>query len=137
MTKTITALFHTEQHAIDAANHLEQAGIAKSAIDIWSTPHNLAPLLEDLGVARTDAHAYAEGVQRGASVVIVKDEGPAVDRIIAVLDREGVVDLDEQQAAGRSESLQAEPAAPPVDRASGGTRHGRVRIYFHRTDRPA
>jgi hypothetical protein len=136
MTKTITALFHTEQHAADAAGHLEQAGVARSAIDIWSTPHNLAPLLEDLGVQRTDAQAYAEGVRRGGSVIIVKDEGPAVDRIISILDREGVLDLDQEQAAWRTEGWQ-ETAEAIGGRAPDAPGHGRVRIHFRRTDRPA
>ncbi|MET0429754.1 MAG: hypothetical protein ABW026_14815 [Microvirga sp.] len=136
MTKTITALFHSEQHASDAASHLEQAGVARSAIDIWSTPHNLAPLLEDLGVQRTEAEAYAEGVRRGGSVVIVKDEGAAVDRIITVLDREGVLDLDAEQAAWRAEGRR-ETAELIAGRAPDEPAHGRVRIHFRRTDRPA
>jgi hypothetical protein len=136
MTKTITALFQTEQHATDAANHLEQAGVARSAIDIWSTPHNLPSLLEDLGVQRTEAHAYAEGVMRGGSVIIVKDEGVAVDRIITILDREGVLDLEAEQAAWRSEGRQ-EVAEALVGRAPDAPAHGRVRIHFRRTDRPA
>ncbi len=106
MTKTVTSLFHSAQHAEDAANRLAQAGIPRDAIDIWSTPHNLAPLLEDLGVSRTDAHAYAEGVLRGGSVVIVKCDGAAVRQAVEILDQEGVLDLDEQQAAWRAEGWQ-------------------------------
>ena len=72
MTKTVTSLFHSEHHATTAANRLKQAGIPADAIDIWTTPHNLPPLLEDLGVSRADAYAYQEGVIRGGTVVIVR-----------------------------------------------------------------
>ena len=37
MTKTVTSLFHSELHAIAAANRLEQVGISRDHIDIWST----------------------------------------------------------------------------------------------------
>jgi len=110
MTKTVTALFHSEQHATAAASHLEQAGIPRDRIDIWSTPHNLAPLLEDKGVSRSDAYAYAQGVIRGGSVIIVSCANDRVDQVISVLDREEVLDLDEQQASWRSEGWQEHAA---------------------------
>ncbi len=69
MTKTVTSLFESEQLATAAASRLEQAGISRDSIDLWSTPHNLVPLLEDEGVSRSDAHAYAEGVIRGGTVI--------------------------------------------------------------------
>lgn len=158
MTKTVTSLFHSAQHAEDAANRLAQAGISRDAIDVWSTPHNLAPLLEDLGVSRTDAHAYAEGVLRGGSVVIVKCDGAAVRRAVEILDHEGVMDLDEQQAAWRAEGWQ-EPATDGTTsaRADGDlagspdmtptrtdmaptlpeTGTGRVRVQPRNLERPA
>ncbi|WP_150117673.1 hypothetical protein [Microvirga vignae] len=128
MTKTVTALFHNEQHATSAANRLEQAGIPRDGIDIWSTPHNLAPLLEDEGVSRADAHAYAEGVRRGGSLVIVKCDGE-IDEVVSILDQEGVLDLEEQQALWRSEGWQ-EAAGPAgsltgsANPAQGGTGEG-------------
>jgi hypothetical protein len=166
MTKTVTSLFHSEQHAADAARRLEQAGIPRDAIDIWSTPHNLAPLLEDLGVSRSDAYAYAEGVIRGGSVIIVKCDAAAVGRVVGMLDHEGVLDLDEQRASWRSEGWREDAAAEPAgsgsaetgagdgddltgspdmglartDRAAGPTDEagrGRVRIHRVREERPA
>ena len=95
--KTVTSLFQSEQHAADAVSRLEQAGIRKAGIDIWSTPHNLAPLLEDSGVSRSDADAYVEGVIRGGTLVIVNCTDDEVDRVVRTLDREGLLDLDEQQ----------------------------------------
>ena len=99
MTKTVTALFHSEQHAAAAASRLQQAGIPRDGIDIWSAPINLAPVLEDAGVSRSDAHAYAEGVRRGGSVVIVKCDDNEIDQVVAILDHEGMLDLGEQQTS--------------------------------------
>lgn len=106
MTKTVTSLFHNGQHATTAANRLEQAGIPRDKIDIWSAPINLAPVLEDAGVPRSDAHAYVEGVRRGGSVVIVSCADDRVDEVVHILDDEGVLDLDEQQAPRRTEQDQ-------------------------------
>ena len=123
MTKTVTSLFHTERHARAAADHLEQAGIPRDAIQIWSTPHNLAPLLEDDGVPRADA--YVEGVIRGGSVILVTCDDAEVERVVGILDQEGVLDLDEQQAAWRSEGWEGDQATAQPGEAS----HGRVRIH--------
>jgi len=145
MTKTVTSLFHTDQHAAAAARHLEQAGIPKDEIDIWSTPHNLPPLREDLGVSRADSYAYAEGVIRGGSVVIVKCSEADVARVVAILDQEGVLDLDEQRESWRSEGwLDSEAAKeeatllhPAPSESKNGLGHGRVRIQPRNMDRPA
>jgi hypothetical protein len=130
MTKIITSLFHAEHHATAAADHLVRAGIPRDAIDIWSTPHNLAPLLEDDGVSRADAYAYVEGVIRGGSVILVKCDDAEVDRIVSILDREGVLDLDEQQATWRSGGWDGEPDIARPEEAS----HGRVRIQPRSND---
>lgn len=150
MTKTVTSLFHSEHHANEAASRLKQAGIPASAIDIWTTPHNLAPLLEDLGVSRSDAHAYAEGVIRGGTVVIVKCDAPEVGAVVGILDQEGVLDLDEQQAAWRSEGWEGpgeqaaertEPSEPAhADIEPDRTEvivQGRIRVQSFRVERPA
>ncbi|PVE21783.1 hypothetical protein DC522_24805 [Microvirga sp. KLBC 81] len=114
MTKTVTSLFHSEQHAMEAARRLEQAGIPGDRIDIWSTPHNLAPLLEDAGVSRSDAYAYVEGVLRGGSIVIVSCADHEAGRVGGILDHEGVLDLDKQRASWRSEGWQENATAEPA-----------------------
>ncbi|MGO4524181.1 hypothetical protein AB4097_04880 [Microvirga sp. 2MCAF35] len=150
MTKTVTSLFHSEHHANDAASRLKHAGIPASAIDIWTTPHNLAPLLEDLGVPRTDAHAYAEGVIRGGTVVIVKCDPSDVGTVVDILDREGVLDLDEQRAAWNSEGWEGAAAAEQAGEVRGAPEaaremvdkdrpevvvHGRIRVQSFRVER--
>ena len=119
MTKTVTSLFQSEQLATAAASHLKQAGIPGDAIDIWSTPHNLAPLLEDKGVSRSDAHAYVEGVIRGGSVVIVSCGDHHVDQVVSILDHEEVLDLDGQQTSWRSEGGQEHAAAGLASEPTG------------------
>jgi hypothetical protein len=131
MTKTVTSLFQTEQHATAAATHLEQAGLSRDKIDIWTTPHNLASLLQDEGVSRADAHAYAEGVIRGGTVIIVKCSDAEVGEVVDILDREGVHDLDEQQAAWLAEGWEGQAASDRPE-AMG---HGRVRVQTRRTGR--
>jgi hypothetical protein len=118
MTETVTSLFHSEQHALAAAASLETAGIPRDKIDIWSTPHNLATLLQDGGVSRSDAHAYAEGVIRGGTVIIVSCDRSEVDQVVAILDREGVLDLDEQQASWRSEDSPERAASVSASRSN-------------------
>ncbi|HZH51456.1 MAG TPA: hypothetical protein VEZ16_06185 [Microvirga sp.] len=132
MTKTVTSLFESERHATEAAGRVEQAGIPRDRIDIWSTPHNLAPLLEDLGVSRADAYAYAEGVLRGGSVVIVKCDDVEVGRVVGILDHENVLDLDERRASWRSEGWQEQAAAGQADEAG----HGRFRVLSRDAERP-
>ncbi len=132
MTKTVTSLFDSEQYATEAAKRLEQAGIPRDRIDIWSTPHNLAPLLEDDGLSQADAYAYAEGVMRGGTVVIVKCGAGHIDEVVSILDQEGVLDLEEQKASWRQEGWQ-EADATGVDRPDG-IPHGRVRIHSQPLD---
>jgi hypothetical protein len=154
MMKTVTSLFQSEQHAAAAVSHLEQAGIRKAGIDTWSTPHNLAPLLADEGVSRSDAHAYVEGVLRGGTLVIVRCPDDEVDEAVRVLDREGVLDLEEQQTSWPSEGWQEDAAAEragSLEETSGPGRaspdiavtsradqmsHGRIRIQSGKVERP-
>jgi len=149
MTKTVTSLFHSGQHAATAASRLEQAGIPRDRIDIWSVPINLAPVLEDAGVSRADVQAYVEGVLRGGSVVIVSCADEEVDEVVHILDDEGVLDRDEQQASlhmGESEEpAPVEPTGsitpfPQTGGAASGqqaaSRNG-ARVQSREDDRPA
>jgi hypothetical protein len=134
MIKTVTSLFHSELHAIAAAKHLEQTGISRDDIDIWSTPHNLPPLLEDEGLSRADAYAYAEGVLRGGSVIIVKCNAGDVDRVVGILDQEGVLDLDEQQVTWRSQGWQEDAGATASSSGTPDTTQARTDVVIDRSD---
>jgi uncharacterized protein (TIGR02271 family) len=107
MSKTVTCLYDNQQKASEIVSRLEQAGLSRGDISFYSTPSdNLINDLENDGVPRTDAHAYAEGVRRGGSLVAVECDDDEVDRVIDILDDDGVLDLDEQQTSWRSEGWQ-------------------------------
>lgn len=73
ISKTVTCLYQDQQKGAAIVNRLDQAGISRSGIDVYSDASgNLTDSLENAGVPRSDAHAYAEGVRRGGSLVISK-----------------------------------------------------------------
>lgn len=112
MTKTVTCLYQDQEKAAALVSRLEQAGISRGDIDVYSNASDtLIDDLEDTGVPRSDAYAYAEGVRRGGSLVAVECDDDEVDRVVDILDSEGVLDLDERQAAWRSEGWQGYDAA--------------------------
>ena len=120
MSKTVTCLYQDQQKAAAIVSRLEQAGISRGDISFYSTPSDdLIDDLENDGVPRTDAHAYAEGVRRGGSLVAVECDDDEVDQVIDILDDDGVLDLDEQQTSWRSEGWQGYDAS-----TSGGTTGG-------------
>src|SRR4029453_7596215 len=53
------------------------------------------------GVDGADAHTSAEGIRRGGTLVTVRAEEAQADRVIAILDDEGTVNLDDRAAAWR------------------------------------
>jgi uncharacterized protein (TIGR02271 family) len=117
MSKTVTCLYQDQQKASEIVSRLEQAGISRGDISFYSTPSdNLIDDLENDGVPRTDAYAYAEGVRRGGSLVAVECDDGEIDQVIDILDDDGILDLDEQETSWRSEGWQGYDASP-----SGGT----------------
>src|SRR5919107_1957949 len=111
MSKTVTCLYQDQQKASEIVSRLEQAGLSRGDISFYSTfSDNLIDDLENDGVPRSDAHAYAEGVRRGASLVAVECDEDEVDQVISILD-DDVLDLDEQQTSSRSEGWQGHDAS--------------------------
>jgi uncharacterized protein (TIGR02271 family) len=120
MSKTITCLYQDQQKASEIVSRLEEAGIARGDISFYSTPSdNLIDDLENDGLPRTDAHAYAEGVRRGGSLVAVECDDDEVDRVIDILDDDGILDLDEQQTSWRSEGWQGYDASTSSSTTGG------------------
>jgi uncharacterized protein (TIGR02271 family) len=108
MSKTVTCLYQDQQKASEIVSRLEQAGVSRGGIDVYSdASDNLMNALENAGVPSSDAHAYAEGVRRGGSLVAVECDDDEVERVIDILDDDGVLDLDEQQTSWRSEGWQS------------------------------
>jgi uncharacterized protein (TIGR02271 family) len=115
MSKTVTSLFHDHHTANATVSRLEQAGISRGNVTVYSgASTDLSSVLPDLGVPASDAHAYAEGVRRGGSLVTVRCDEGEVDQVIDILDGdEGILDLDEQQTSWRSEGWQSHEHSTP------------------------
>ena len=129
MTKTVTCLFDSEQHATAAAKDLEEVGIAPGDCDIWSTPHNLDSMLEDGGVGHATANAYVEGVIQGGTVLIVTCDDDAVAKVVDILDREGIPipgAMERAEGAAPSVAAEAEAASPSEPESVG---QGRVHVH--------
>ena len=58
--------------------------------------------LVDAGLSEDEAHAYAEGIRRGSTMVSVRVDD-AADRALDILDDEGTVNMDQRTAQWRNE----------------------------------
>jgi len=124
MDKTVTCLFNSEAQASSIISRLEDAGLSRGKICMFSNSGNnrfwddspsltdgesgsdndrVEHYLRNNGVPSDDAHAYAEGVRRGHTLVAVRCDDNEVDWVVDILDDDDVVDLDERQDAWRSE----------------------------------
>ena len=59
--------------------------------------------LVDVGVSEEDAHAYAEGVRRGGTLVTVKADESMTHQVTDILDRDGTIDMDDRAQQWRGE----------------------------------
>ena len=93
------------------ASTLVGAGIGAAA-------GGLVGSLTDVGVSETDAHAYAEGVRRGGTLVTVKADDSMTDRVTDILDQNGTIDMDARtqqwKGEGWSGTLSDTATATPV-----------------------
>jgi uncharacterized protein (TIGR02271 family) len=122
MTKTVVSLFRSPEAAADVVARLERTDVSKDSIRTFSAAGgDFASRLDDFGIPDADIRAYAEGVRRGGTLVAVDCDDDKVDRVMTIMDGEGVLDLDEQQSAWRSEGWTAGSAAPV---AAGATTAG-------------
>lgn len=124
MTKTVTSLFRDHSQATATVSRLEQAGISRSKIDVMtSTSGDLTGRLSGYGIPASDAHAYAEGVRRGGSLITVTCTDSEVDRVLDILEAdEAILDVDKQQESWRAEGWQGhEIASATATGSSAGT----------------
>ncbi|WP_230532750.1 YsnF/AvaK domain-containing protein [Microvirga roseola] len=123
MAKTVTCLYGSEAEAASIVRRLEDAGVSQGKISLFTNAEShrlwegtsdmydgssamhegVANYLRANGVPDSDARAYAEGVRRGNALVAVRCEDAEVDQVVRILDSEGVLDIDEQQEAWRSD----------------------------------
>lgn len=57
----------------------------------------LVGALTQVGVPERDAHVYAEGVRRGGTLVMVRAEDDAANKVAEILDENDAVDVDERR----------------------------------------
>lgn len=152
MAKTVTCLFNSEAQASAIVSRLEDAGLSRGNICMFSNSGNnrlwdespgygesqggsdrdrVESYLSRNGVPDDDARAYAEGVRRGHTLVAVKCDDNEVDWVVDILDDEDVLDLDERQEAWRSEGWSDDGSgardigsATPASTASAGFMSG-------------
>jgi hypothetical protein len=83
--------------------------------------------LTELGIPEEDAHVYAEGVRRGATLVTVRADDEAADEIAALMARHGAVDVDQHVTRWRQAGWPGfDPAAEPLP-VEPGLRIGELR----------
>jgi len=109
--------------------------------------------LMDAGIPEEHAHAYAEGIRRGGTLVTVRTEQQFVDKAVDILDDDGTVKMDERITSWRNEgwsgrygdarssSSPAQSGSIPVikEELKVGKRQaagGRVRVHTHVTQKP-
>jgi len=75
-----------------------------------SSGTHVADFLMRNGVPAGDAHAFAEGVRRGHSLIAVRCDDDDVDEVIRILDGDDALDLDQHQSTWRSEGWKGHDA---------------------------
>jgi uncharacterized protein (TIGR02271 family) len=119
-TRNATAYFETRAAADSAVNDLAAAGIARDRISVAGTgalsttptsgDRSFWEELKDLFLPAEDRYAYAEGLRRGGVVVSVRTEASLdYEHVLEILDRDGAVDLDKQEASWREEGWTGYP----------------------------
>lgn len=63
----------------------------------------LVDALTDSGVDREDAHVYAEGIRRGSALVTVRTDAERASLVMAALDRQPAVNLEERRRQYRDQ----------------------------------
>jgi hypothetical protein len=118
-TRNATAYFETRAAADTALSGLVAADIPREQISIagtgaadsTATPDNRTfwEELKDFFLPPEDRYAYAEGLRRGGVVVSVRSDNSDDMRVLEILDRDGAVDLDKQEATWREEGWSGYP----------------------------
>lgn len=92
--------------AIPGAGPVVAAGwlvAALSGAGVGAATGGLIGALTGTGLSGADAETYAEGVRRGGTLVTVQADGEIADRVIALMQRGGAIDLDERAEGWRAQ----------------------------------
>ena len=88
---------------------------------IGAAAGGLVGSLTGAGIDESDAHAYAEGVRRGGTLVTVRADDAMAARAADILDDEGTIDMDEREQSWRSEGWTGAEATTARPGGFGGT----------------
>jgi hypothetical protein len=72
--------------------------------------------LTGAGLSEGEAETYAEGIRRGGTLVTVRADETRADRVLAILDRAGSIDLDERAEDWRAQGWTGGTVGPAADR---------------------
>lgn len=92
--------------AIPGAGPVIAAGwlvAALSGAGVGAAAGGLIGALTGAGLSGADAETYAEGIRRGGTLVTVRADGDVADRVIALMQRGGAIDLDERAEGWRAQ----------------------------------
>ncbi len=92
--------------AIPGAGPVIAAGwlvAALSGAGVGAAAGGLIGALTGAGLSGADAETYAEGIRRGGTLVTVRADGEIADRVIALMQRGGAIDLDERAEGWRAQ----------------------------------
>ena len=82
--------------------------------------------LTDAGISHEDAHAYAEGINRGGTLVTVRGDSSQAAQITDILDDEGTVDLDARSRDWRDSGWNGSYVGDPAVGADGSVIPGTI-----------
>ncbi|MDR7040553.1 hypothetical protein J2X36_005336 [Methylobacterium sp. BE186] len=71
--------------------------------------------LTGAGLSEHEAETYAEGVRRGGTLVTVRAEDTQVERVTAILDRHGSIDVDERAQDWKAQGWTAQNPRPATE----------------------
>ncbi len=117
--RMVTAFFDSRSDAEQALERLINAGVPRGSIRLMpgderdppddpdasshAEPRGLWDSLGDWPLPDEDRHTYAEGLRRGGYLVSVSADDEHYARVMAILDDEGTIDIDERAESWRSE----------------------------------
>jgi uncharacterized protein (TIGR02271 family) len=166
MTRTLTALYDTRDHAEQARQDLIDAGVPSQDVNISAADHagggesqtsdsasgGFMQSVKNFFMPEQDHHAYSEGLRRGGVLLTVHAAEGREDRVMQILDTSGAVDLDAREQEWRGAGWQGADATPetlrqgedttiPIaeERLQVGKREvdrGTVRVRSYVTERP-
>jgi len=139
--RTITAFFDTREDAQEAIGALHAEGVKAADIELIEgnrddgvesgyaeRPYHQEGFwasLANLFMPEEDRYTYAEGLRRGGYLVTVRARGSDYDTVVAILDQEGTVDLEDRSENWRSSGWRlpdtAAPGASVAERATTPT----------------